>query len=390
MRILIAPDSFKQSLTAEQAAGAIARGAERAAQREAKQLHIDLCPVADGGEGTVAALVAATGGERRQTRVSGPLGEPVNATWGVLGSAMPVAAQSPSANPIATACIEIAEAAGLHLVPPGQRDPTRTTTFGVGELISAALDAGCRRIVVGLGGSATTDGGAGMAQALGASFTQSDGRPCVCGLAGGGLRTIHAIDLNWRDPRLVETEMIAACDVTNPLLGPNGSAAVYSPQKGATTKQVEQLDAALAHLARLLGVDPQQPGFGAAGGLGFGMSVFCGAKLERGVDMVLDAVGFDARVAEADLIITGEGQLDHQSLSGKACMGVASRAAASGVPTIALVGNAGERANDCIAHGLTAFHTLVDEAGCVERAMAEAEATLEALAERVVFERWFR
>lgn len=367
MRLLIAPDSFKQSLTARRAAEAIARGARRAVA----DVQVDLCPVADGGEGTVAALVAATEGQLRRTRVAGPLGQPVEAMWGVLGDG-------------ATACIEIAEAAGLHLVPADRRDPTRATTYGVGELIRAALDAGCRRIIVGLGGSATTDGGAGLAQALGVTFTQADGRACVCGLAGGGLNTIDRIDLTAIDPRIGACQFIAACDVTNPLLGPDGSPAVYGPQKGATPQQVEQLDAALAHLADRLGVDPQQPGYGAAGGLGFGLAVFCGAKLERGVEMVLDAVGFDQRVKAADLVITGEGKLDGQSMNGKAAMGVAGRAAAFGVPTVAIVGSAGQGADRCLSAGLRAYHTLVDEAGGVERAIAEAEPLLETLAERVV------
>lgn len=363
MKIVVAPDSFKESMTAAQAAAAIGRGVHAAAPGAS----IDLCPVADGGEGTVEALVQATGGRFQTTRVIGPLGQPVAARWGLCGDEH-------------TAVIEMAEAAGLHLVPPDQRDPTRTTTFGVGQLITAALDAGARRIILGIGGSATTDGGTGMAQALGVRF-QGGASP----MTGGALADITAIDRSGRDPRLDGVQLVAACDVTNPLIGPRGAAAVYGPQKGATPQQVLTLDAGLAHLASLTAdAEASLPGAGAAGGLGFGLVAFCDARLARGIDLVLDAVDFDARVRDADLVITGEGRLDGQSIQGKTCLGVAQAAARHNVKTIALVGCLGADVEQTLAHGLTAYHSLVDENTPVERAMREGPKLLEALAAHIV------
>jgi glycerate kinase len=384
MRVLIAPDSFKESLSAVEAAEAIARGLRAAGVDEP-----DLCPVADGGEGTVEALVNATDGQYRQSTVHGPLGQTVTARWGLLGRS--------DGQPL-TAVIEMAEAAGLHLVPADQRDPTRTTTYGVGQLLIEALDAGARRIIMGIGGSATCDGGAGMAQAIGVRFARADGSPCVCGLAGGGLGEVARIDLTRRDSRLGGAELIIACDVTNPLTGPNGAAAVYGPQKGATPQQVSQLDANLAHLAgvyrtccALEGAAEHalddMPGAGAAGGLGFGLVAFAGARLQRGIELVLDTVDFDERLNRANLVITGEGRLDGQSIRGKTCMGVAQRAARRSVPTVALVGSAADDAGVCLDHGLAAYHTLVGDTVTSEQAIARAKALLEALAQRVI-EQW--
>jgi len=394
MHILIAPDSFKETLSAMEAAEAIARGVQRALPDAA----IDRCPMADGGEGTVDALVNATGGKFRTTEVAGPLGETVPAKWGVLGSLPSPSggglgwggvrstgnASTPSPQPSSrgkggkTAVIEMAEAAGLHLVPVAKRDPTRTTTFGVGQLIAAALDEGCTHIILGIGGSATTDGGLGMAQALGAA----------CGFApplrGADLQRITQIDTTTLHPRIANTHITVACDVTNPLTGPNGAAHIYGPQKGATPQQVQQLDAGLAHLANLMNIDPDQPGFGAAGGLGFGLVAFCGATLERGIELVLDAVDFDRRAAQANLVITGEGKLDGQSIQGKTCIGVAQRAAKAGTPTIALVGKADEDAAACLAHGLRAYHAIVNEQVTIEQAMANAAQFLEDLVAQVI------
>lgn len=313
MKVLCCPDSFKESISAADAAAAMARGV-RAAGGQA-----DLCPLADGGEGTVDALLTATGGTPRTTHVTGPLGDPVEAQWGVLGDGT-------------TAAIEMAAAAGLALVPKDRRDPTRTTTFGVGELIRAALDAGMPRIILGVGGSATCDGGCGAAQALGARFAGVDAP-----VTGGTLQKITAFDLSGLDPRLRDVELIVAADVTNPLFGPDGAAHVYAPQKGATPTQVRQLDAGLRHLASLFN-QPQLPGAGAgaAGGLGFGAGMMLGATIRPGADIVLDAVGFDQRVAACDLVLTGEGRLDRQTISGKTIAAVLRRAA--GVPVVALVG----------------------------------------------------
>jgi len=396
MRVLIAPDSFKETLTANAAAEAIARGLRRVMP----DVTVDLCPMADGGEGTVAALVSATGGQMHTTQVTGPLGEPVSAEWGTAPSPSgggpgwgdvdqqrnvdtPSPQPSPQGRGGQMAVIEMAAAAGLHLVPTDRRDPTRTTTYGVGELILAALDAGCRKLLLGIGGSATTDGGAGMAQALGVGFTDS----AACGFAqplrGQDLQFITQVDTTMNDPRLRDVRITVACDVTNPLTGPTGAAAIYGPQKGATPQQVVELDRGLAHLAKLMNIDPDQPGFGAAGGLGFGLVAFCGAKIQRGIEIVLDAVDFDRRVQQADLVITGEGKLDGQSIQGKTCIGVAQRAARFGKPVIALVGKADDDADLCLNHGLTAYHAIVNDQITPQQAMADAARYLQELAAAV-------
>lgn len=376
MKIVIAPDKFKGSLSAPEAAEAMARGVK---QRLGDGVAIDLCPVADGGEGTVDALVEATGGEYRRAQVTGPLGEPVDAMWGMLGDGR-------------TAVIEMAAAAGLALIPEDKRDPTTTTTYGVGELMLAALDAGATKIIVGIGGSGTTDGGAGMAQALGVRFEGG-----VTPMTGKALKEVSAIDMSGLDPRVRqmaearqaggqdEGGVLVASDVTNPLCGPEGAAAVFGPQKGATAEHVSLLDSGLDHLAGLVEiVDPAAPGMGAAGGLGFGLVAFAGAKLEPGIDLVLDAVGFAKRVQGADLVLTGEGKLDGQSLQGKACVGVAQAAKRAGVKTIALVGVAGEGAEKTLNAGLTRYHALVGDDVTPEQAMANAGQLLTALARDVV------
>ncbi len=370
---LIAPDSFKESLTATEAAEAIARGIQRASPDSI----VDLCPMADGGEGTVEALLTATDGERKTTRVHGPLGELTDATWGIF---------QPKTDNRKSAILEMSSAAGLHLVPLDQRDPTRTTTYGVGELIIAALDAGAKRIILGIGGSATNDGGAGMAQAIGVKFSQANGEPCVCGLAGGGLTSINTIDMQGIDPRIADCEIIIACDVTNPLCGTNGAAHVYAPQKGATLEQVKQLDTALQRLADTYSREQtcsrnlaDQPGAGAAGGLGFGLMAFTGAKLARGIELIMDAVNFDHRAKQADLVVTGEGKLDGQSIQGKTCIGIAQRAAGVGTPTIALVGCADDDADLCLQHGLKSYHPICDGTITREQAMQNAARLLEEL-----------
>lgn len=347
MRVILAPDSFKESLGAADAAAAMARGVKRAVA----DAQIDLCPIADGGEGTVEAMLSATDGRPRLTRVTGPLGEPVEARWGVLGTGD------------GAAVMEMASAAGLALVPTDRRDPTKTTTHGVGELIRAALDVGAKRILLGIGGSATTDGGTGMAQALGVRFLDAGGNVIKQPMAGGLLASVAKIDMAGLDPRIAATTITVACDVTNPLTGPNGAAAIYGPQKGATPAQVKLLDDALAHLAGLLkeqvGADIQTlPGSGAAGGLGGGLVGFLNATLQKGIGLVLEAVRFEQRVAGCDLCLTGEGRLDGQSLSGKACLGVAQAATRHRVPTIALVGSLGSHAERTLEAGLKAYHVI--------------------------------
>ena len=352
MKVVIAPDAFKESLSAAEVAAALAAGVVKACE----DAVVDLCPMADGGEGTVAAMVAATDGRFESADVFDPLGQPLRARFGLLGT--PPGAGLPGAvgllgaigqsagegTPVgATAVIEMAAASGLALVPPERRDPLRTTTFGTGQLILGALDAGARRILVGVGGSATTDGGAGCAQALGVAFLDADGRPCVCGLGGGGLAGVAAIDMAGRDPRIAEADIRVACDVTNPLTGPEGAARVYGPQKGADAEAVETLDRNLAHLAEIirrdLGVDiADTPGAGAAGGLGGGLVAFAGATLQRGVDLVAQATDLSHRLQGADLCITGEGKLDATTAEGKTAVGVADLARRQGVPTVCIPG----------------------------------------------------
>lgn len=284
--------------------------------------------MADGGEGTVQSLVDATGGGLAARRVTGPLGQPVEASFGLLGDGQ-------------TAVIEMAAASGLPLVPESQRDPLVTTTYGTGELMKAALEAGRRRLIVGIGGSATTDAGAGMAQALGVRLLDGKGEPI--GPGGAELGRLVNIEMAQADPRLAQTEIRVACDVDNPLYGEQGAAHVYGPQKGASAQDVEVLDGSLRNFAdvveRDLGIDVRDiPGAGAAGGLGAGLVAFCGATLERGVDIVIDAAGLPERMRGADLVITAEGRIDAQTAFGKTPAGVAEVAHRQGVPVIALGG----------------------------------------------------
>jgi glycerate kinase len=339
MKVICAPDSYKECLTAGEAAAAMADGVRRVLPHA----EIDPCPVADGGEGTVDALVAALGGEYRENLVTGPCGEPVRARWGLVDGD--------------TAVIEMAAAAGLHLTPRTRRNPLATTTYGVGELMLAAVRAGARRLIVGLGGSATVDGGCGMAQALGWRFLDARGREMSAPLTGGDLASILHIESGGADDSLAGLEIEGACDVDAPLLGPEGAAAVFAPQKGADPEGVAALEAGLTHLARLvrreLGADMANLAHaGAAGGLGAGLAVFARARLGSGIDRVLATSRFEERLRGADLCLTGEGRIDGQTLTGKACLGVARAAARHGVPVVALVGAAGPGADALGAAGL--------------------------------------
>ncbi len=368
MRIVIAPDSFKEALAAREACSAIARGVRRVLA----DAEIDEILLADGGEGTVDALVAATGGSLRRATVTGPLGEPVEASWGVLG------------DETRTAVIEMAAASGLALVPPGRRDPTRTTTFGTGELIRAALDAGTTRVVIGIGGSATNDGGVGAAQAVGVRFLDACGQVLLPPVAGGDLDRIESVDTSGRDGRVAGVEMRVACDVDNPLCGPRGAAAVYGPQKGATPEQVERLDRNLAHLAdvieRDLGRDIRViPGAGAAGGLGAGLLAFFDARIEAGIEVVLRAVDFGRRIVGADLILTGEGRLDRQSMMGKVIAGVGRAGRDANIPVVALVGAVGEGAEEALQL-LDSFHDITPPGTPLPEALARTAEHLEAAA----------
>jgi glycerate 2-kinase len=375
MKIICAPDSFKESLSAADAAAAMRRGILASHPGAV----VDCCPIADGGEGTVEAMLVATKGSRCVTAVRGPLGETVQAAWGMLG-------ERPGRPP--TAVLEMAAASGLVLVPPARRDPTRTSTFGTGELIRAALDAGARQILIGIGGSATNDGGCGAAQALGVRFHDVAGRLIDQPITGGDLQRLGSIDASGLDSRLrAGVEIVVACDVRNPLTGPQGAAAIYGPQKGADAAMIRQLDAGLAHLAALfhsqLGKHIEStPGSGAAGGLGGGLLAIFNAELRPGVQLVLQAVQFDKRVRGCDWCFTGEGRLDGSSLSGKACMGVTAAAARHRVPTIALVGSAGSDAATAIERGLHSYHVIAPHLPASE-SMRRAAELLEARAAQV-------
>ncbi|WP_043311795.1 glycerate kinase [Pseudomonas sp. ML96] len=365
MKIVIAPDSFKESLSAPDVAAAIARG-WRQVYPEAEVL---LRPMADGGEGTVDAVLAATGGERRECLVRGPLGEPVPAHWGWLGEG--------------TAVLEMAAASGLHWVPRERRDATQTSSFGTGELIRAALDAGATRIILGLGGSATNDGGAGLLQALGVRFLDANDAELPPG--GAALARLARVDVSGLDPRLLQARVEIAADVDNPLCGPRGASHVFGPQKGANPQQVELLDAALGHYARVveatLGDDHSlQPGVGAAGGLGFAAKAFLHAGFRPGIELVAELSGLAAAVQGADLVITGEGRLDSQSLHGKTPVGVARVAKAAGVPVVALAGSLGEGYQALYDAGIDAAFSLTSGPQSLEQAMQGAAAELQARA----------
>ena len=370
MRILVAPQEFKGSLTARQAAEAIGRGLRRAVA----DADLDLLPLADGGPGTVEALIEATGGRFVETDVQDSLGRPVRARWGTLG----MRAEGPSA------VIEMAAASGLALLRPDERDPRRASTFGAGELLRATLDAGHRRIIVGVGGSATNDGGAGLAQALGARLLDGEGRELPPG--GGALARLARIDIAGLDPRLREAAVIVAADVTNPLCGPQGASLVYGPQKGASEEIARALDAALARYAevvrRELGIDVlEAPGAGAAGGLAAGLIAFCGARVRSGFEVVAEAVGLADRVRRAGLVLTGEGRLDRQSAFGKTTVGVAGLAREAGKPVVALVGSVeGDYAKEA-ARLFDAVFALTPDPASPGEAISRAADLLSAAAE---------
>jgi glycerate 2-kinase len=358
--LLIAPNAFKGSLTAAECARAMAAGARDALPDITTILH----PLSDGGDGLVEVLAAALGADIIRTEVAGPLpGQRITATW-----ALSIEHRM--------AIIEMASAAGLVLVPEDRRDPNITTTYGVGELIREALDRGALSIIIGIGGSATNDGGAGMAQALGVRLLDQRGAELPPG--GACLRELARLDLSGLDPRLMEVKIIAACDVENPLIGVHGASMVFGPQKGASPQDVKLLDAALRHYGRLVteacGRDViNAPGAGAAGGLGAGLLAFCHAELKRGIDIVLDATGFDEDLAVADLVITGEGKVDAQTRFGKAPAGVLRRARAAGKPVVALAGVIeGKRANFLGADGFVDLISLVDGKTTIEEALRNA------------------
>lgn len=344
MKILIAPDSFKGSLSARDISAAMRLGVLRVVP-DAEIVEI---PLADGGEGTLDSLILATGGRTVTHTVRGPLGDPVSASYGVLGGT-------------GTAVIELAQASGLPLVPPARRDPRLTTTHGTGELIRHALDAGHRDFLIGLGGSATNDGGTGLLRALGMRFLDADGRPLPDG--GAALHHLASLDTTGFDPRIAMSRFRIASDVTNPLLGANGASHIFGPQKGATPAVAAELDAALAHYARVVQLHTSLDisalsGGGAAGGVGAALLAFFPARLESGIDVLLDAARFDHALQGADLVLTGEGRLDAQTLMGKTISGVCRRAATRHIPVVALCGSFDLTAADLDALGLLAAFPL--------------------------------
>ncbi|MEV4228422.1 glycerate kinase [Streptomyces bobili] len=367
-RVLVAADKFKGSLTAVEVAERVTAGLRRALP----EVEVEALPVADGGDGTVAAAVAA-GFERREVRVAGPLGQEVTAAFALRGD---------------TAVVEMAEASGLQRLPAGVFAPLTASTYGSGELLRAALDAGVRTIVFGVGGSATTDGGAGMLTALGARFLDVDGEPV--GPGGGGLAGLATADLSGLDARLTSVELVLASDVDNPLTGPKGAPAVYGPQKGASPDDVAALDAALAHFAKVLetSVGPRAaeyaaaPGAGAAGGIGYG-ALLLGARFRAGIEVMLDVLGFAHALERAELVITGEGSLDEQTLHGKAPAGVAAAARAAGKEVVAVCGRLALPPEALGRAGIRRAYPLTDAEPDIATCIADAGPILERVAEQI-------
>ncbi|MBL7165499.1 MAG: glycerate kinase [Dehalococcoidales bacterium] len=358
MKIVVAPQSFKGSLPAREVADAIVRGIRRVLA----DAEVVVLPMADGGEGTVDALVYATGGRTMQAEVTGPLGDRVLAIWGILGDGV-------------TAVVEMAAASGLKLVPQDRLDPLAATTYGTGELVRAVLDSDCHRLIIGIGGSATNDGGAGMAQALGAKLTNREGRELPPG--GAALASLRQIDVSGLDSRLTECQVTVACDVTNPLCGKEGASWVYGPQKGATEEMCRQLDDALASYASVIKKDlgigiKDMPGAGAAGGLGAGLVAFLGARLVPGIEIVSDAVGLVEHLKGASLVLTGEGRLDTQTTFGKTVSGVAKQAKVLGIPVVVIAGELHGDLKELYQHGINAALSIAP--GPITREESEADA----------------
>ncbi|WP_144551945.1 glycerate kinase [Bacillus sp. X1(2014)] len=369
MKFVLAPDSFKESMTAKKAALAMEKGVKAVFPNA----ECVIVPMADGGEGTVDSLVSMTNGEIIKTDVIGPLGEKVIAEYGLLGEGQ-------------TAVIEMASASGLELIKPKERNPLLTTTYGTGQLIKHALDKGVRRFLIGIGGSATNDGGAGMLQALGVSFKDQDGNELPFG--GGALHRLHSIDMSCLDERIKTVQMDVACDVTNPLIGDNGASAIFGPQKGATPEMVRILDQNLAHFAdvikKQLGEDiAHLDGAGAAGGLGAGLLAFLNAQLKKGIDLVIEYTGLEEQVKGADYVFTGEGSIDGQTLFGKTPYGVAAIAEKYSVPVIAFAGRIGNGVESLYDNGFTAIIGILKGVTTLEEALECGEENLAFAAENV-------
>ncbi|EOI1355023.1 glycerate 2-kinase [Citrobacter amalonaticus] len=358
MKIVIAPDSYKESLSATEVAQAIEKGF-REIFPDAQYVSV---PVADGGEGTVEAMIAATHGSAHSALVTGPLGEKVNANWGMSGDGK-------------TAFIEMAAASGLALVPPDKRNPLITTSRGTGELILQALDSGASNIIIGIGGSATNDGGAGMVQALGAKLCDANGTEI--GYGGGSLNTLNTIDVSGLDPRIKRCAIRVACDVTNPLVGEQGASRIFGPQKGATEPLILELDRNLAHYADIikksLGVDVKNvPGAGAAGGMGAALMAFLGAELKSGIEIVTQALNLEEHIHDCTLVVTGEGRIDSQSIHGKVPVGVANVAKKYHKPVIGIAGSLTRDVGVVHQYGIDAVFSVLTSIGTLEEAFRGA------------------
>ncbi|AMG93067.1 MULTISPECIES: glycerate 2-kinase [Citrobacter] len=358
MKIVIAPDSYKESLSATEVAQAIEKGF-REIFPDAQYVSV---PVADGGEGTVEAMIAATHGSAHSALVTGPLGEKVNANWGMSGDGK-------------TAFIEMAAASGLALVPPDKRNPLITTSRGTGELILQALDSGASNIIIGIGGSATNDGGAGMVQALGAKLCDANGTEI--GYGGGSLNTLNTIDVSGLDPRIKQCAIRVACDVTNPLVGEQGASRIFGPQKGATEPLILELDRNLAHYADIikksLGVDVKNvPGAGAAGGMGAALMAFLGAELKSGIEIVTQALNLEEHIHDCTLVVTGEGRIDSQSIHGKVPVGVANVAKKYHKPVIGIAGSLTRDVGVVHQYGIDAVFSVLTSIGTLEEAFRGA------------------
>ncbi|MCP4708186.1 MAG: glycerate kinase [Planctomycetes bacterium] len=365
MKIVIAPDKFKGSLSAGEACRAIAEGVRRVVS----DVELVEIPMADGGEGTVAALVAATGGELRSVEVCGPLGDKVDAVYGILGDLV-----GGESKKVKTAVIEMASAAGLVLVEPELRNPLDTTTYGVGQLILDGLERGCRDFVIGIGGSATNDCGCGMGQALGVRFLDDNGEEIQAKLTGGLMGQVVSIDLSGLDRRIAESRVVVACDVENPLLGVSGASYVYGPQKGADEGILKVLEANMAQIIGLIEGEAGREvrdiaGAGAAGGLGAGMMAFLGGKVDRGIEIVMRYCNFAERIRGAQLLITGEGRIDRSTVFGKTISGIATEAVRQSVPVVALAGTIEAGWEELYDIGVTAVMPICSHPMSLEEAM---------------------
>lgn len=370
MKIIIAPDSFKGSVSAIE----VARNIEEAIHSVDSSIQTVTMPVADGGEGTIEAIASCVPATLHERVVCGPMGEKVEAYFATIDEGN-------------TAIVEMAQASGLPLVPSDKRDPRLATTYGTGELMKEALDCGCKKMIIGIGGSATNDGGVGALMALGASFKDAEGKELALG--GAALADLVEIDLSQFDKRIFDIEVVVACDVTNPLTGPTGASAIYGPQKGASPEMVEELDSALGHLAKIsekvLDTDYHtHPGTGAAGGLGFALLAFCKAKFAAGIDIVLDVCGFDKQLENADLVITGEGRIDGQSVCGKVLYGIGTKAQAKQVPVIAIGGGVKEDSEALLDCGISAMFSIANGPMTLEYAMENGPALIRQITKNVM------